>query len=344
MGLQPETRKYTGKIVVADDVDELRLHLCRVLEADGYLVYPASDGDGALALVRRESPDLVLTDVQMPSLNGIDLCRHIKENPATRLIPVVLLTGLENRHDRIEGIDAGADDFLRKPVSTPELRARVQSLVRLKRFTDDLDSAESIILSLALTVEARDSYTSGHCQRMAAYAATLGTHLGLVEEEIAALRRGGYLHDVGKVGIPDAILQKAGPLTVEEFEVVKRHTTIGDNLCGNLRLLRLVRPIVRHHHERTDGSGYPEGLSGEDIPFLAQIMGIVDVYDALTTDRPYRPAGSPDAACAALEREAEIGWRRADLVREFTGLCRKGQLDGSGLLDVSRLQGGASVA
>jgi putative two-component system response regulator len=190
MGLQSEPRKYAGKIVVADDVDELRLHLCRVLEADGYLVYPASDGDAALALVRRESPDLVLTDVRMPSLNGIDLCRRIKENPMTRLIPVVLLTGLENRHDRIEGIDAGADDFLTKPISTPELRARVQSLVRLKRFTDDLDSAESIILSLALTVEARDRYTSGHCHRMAAYAATLGQHLGLVEEEVAALRRG----------------------------------------------------------------------------------------------------------------------------------------------------------
>lgn len=343
MGLDPGARRYAGKIVVADDVEELLAYLCRVLTGDGYLVYPASDGDAALALIRREAPDLVLADVQMPTVNGIELCRRIKENPATRLIPVVLLTGLENSYDRIEGIDAGADDFLTKPVNTPELRARVRSLVRLKRFTDDLDSVESIILSLALTVEARDKYTSGHCQRMAAYAATLGVHLGVVEEEVGALRRGGYLHDVGKVGIPDAILQKAGPLTADEFEVVKRHTTIGDSLCGNLRLLRLVRPIVRCHHERADGSGYPDGLGGEEIPFLAQIMAIVDVYDALTTNRPYRSALTPDEACAALAREAQLGWRRADLVREFTGLCRSGRLARPAFVEPAELHGGASV-
>jgi putative two-component system response regulator len=164
---------------------------------------------------------------------------------------------------------------------------------------------------------------------MAAYAATFGLHLGLVEDEIAALRRGGYLHDLGKIAIPDAILLKTGPLSPDEFDVVKRHTTVGDQLCGNLRLLRLVRPIVRWHHERADGSGYPDGLRGAEIPFLAQIMGIVDVYDALTTDRPYRAALTWEAACAALEHEAELGWRRADLVRAFVGLCRAGQLPGT---------------
>ena len=207
-----------------------------------------------------------------------------------------------------------------------ELRARVRSLMRLKRFTDELDSAESIILSLALTVEARDRYTGGHCERMAAYAAALGIHLGLTTDEVGALRRGGYLHDIGKVAIPDAVLQKAGPLTADEFEIVKQHTTIGDRLCGNLRALRMVRPIVRCHHERADGSGYPDGLGGEDIPLLAQIMSVVDVYDALTTDRPYRPAMSAADACAELEHEADRGWRRADLVREFTTLCRSGVL------------------
>lgn len=344
MGRDPGTRRYAGTIVVADDVEEILAHLCGVLTGDGYLVHPASNGEAALALVWREAPDLVLTDVQMPTLGGIELCRRIKGDPVTRLIPVVLLTGLENRYDRIEGIDAGADDFLTKPVNTPELRARVRSLVRLKRFTDDLDSAESIILSLALTVEARDKYTSGHCQRMAAYAATLGAHLGLGGEEVGALRRGGYLHDVGKVGIPDAILQKAGPLTPDEFEIVKGHTTIGDNLCGNLRLLRSVRPIVRCHHERADGSGYPDGLGGEEIPFLAQIMGIVDVYDALTTNRPYRSAVTPDAACASLEHEAQRGWRRVDLVHEFTGLCRSGQLQRpAALVGLPPFQGGASL-
>jgi len=262
----------------------------------------------------------------MPSLNGIELCRRLKEDPTTRLIPVMLLTGLDGRKERLAGIDAGADDFLTKPVNNSELRARVRSLMRLKRFTDELDSAEAIILSLALTVEARDKYTGGHCERMAAYAATLGMHLGLTPDEVAALRRGGYLHDIGKVAVPDAVLQKAGPLTAEEFEIVKRHTTIGDQLCGNLRLLRMVRPIVRCHHERADGSGYPDGLTGEDIPLLAQVMSVVDVYDALTTDRPYRPALTAAEACATLEQEASRGWRRHDLVREFTALCRSGVL------------------
>ena len=318
--------KIAGKIVVADDNAALLETLCATLRADGYDVRPASDGDGAMSLVRDEAPDLVLTDINMPSLNGIELCRRLKGNTATRLIPVMLLTGLDGRTERLAGIDAGADDFLTKPVNNSELRARVRSLMKLKRFTDELDSAESIILSLALTVEARDRYTGGHCERMSAYVATLGMHLGLTTDEVGALRRGGYLHDIGKVAIPDSVLQKAGPLTPDEFEIVKQHTTIGDRLCGNLRLLRMVRPIVRCHHERADGSGYPDGLGGDDIPLLAQIMGVVDVYDALTTDRPYRPALSADAACATLEREADCGWRRADLVREFTTLCRRGVL------------------
>ena len=326
MGQDTSGKRGAGKIVVADDMAPLLETLSETLKSDGYDVYPASDGDVALSLVQSESPDLVLTDINMPSLNGIDLCRQLKENPSTRLIPVMLLTGLDGRSERLAGIDAGADDFLTKPVNTSELRARVRSLMRLKRFTDELDSAESIIISLAQTVEARDKYTGGHCERMAAYAATLGMHLGLTIDEVGALRRGGYLHDIGKVAIPDSLLQKAGPLTPDEFEVVKRHTTIGDRLCGNLRLLRMVRPIVRCHHERSDGSGYPDGLGGSDIPLLAQIMSVVDVYDALTTDRPYRPALSREDACATLEQEAGRGWRRADLVREFTTLCRTGVL------------------
>jgi putative two-component system response regulator len=333
--------RAAGKVVVADDNAPLLETLCATLKADGYVVHPAPDGEAAMALVRSVSPDLVLTDINMPSLNGIELCRRLKENAATRLIPVMLLTGMDGRSERLAGIDAGADDFLTKPVNNTELRARVRSLMRLKRFTDELDSAESIIMSLALTVEARDRYTGGHCERMAAYAATLGMHLGLTSDEVGALRRGGYLHDIGKVAIPDSVLQKAGPLTPDEFEIVKQHTTIGDRLCGNLRLLRMVRPIVRCHHERADGSGYPDGLGGGDIPLLAQIMGVVDVYDALTTDRPYRPALSTGDACATLEQEAERGWRRADLVREFTTLCRTGMLQRPETLDAAAVYGTA---
>jgi putative two-component system response regulator len=318
--------RNAGRILVADDVKANCDLLIGLLTRDGYSVQCAGDGAAALELIRQEPPDLVLSDVLMPVVDGFDLCRQIKADRATRLIPVVLVTSLSEREDRIEGINAGADDFLTKPVDSHELKARVRSLVRLKRFTDDLDSAESVILSLALTVEARDAYTSGHCERMAAYAAAFGVHLDLPDEDIAALHRGGYLHDVGKVGVADAVLLKPGRLTAGERAVMQRHTTIGEALCGDLRLLKPVRPIVRHHHERYDGSGYPDGLTGDQIPMLAQLLGIVDVYDALTTDRVYRSALTRDGACAELQAEAANGWHRADLVEAFLSLARSGRL------------------
>jgi len=320
------TPRTTGNIVIADDVEANRQLLWGLLTREGYTVHMASDGVAALDLVARQMPDVVITDVMMPEMDGFELCRRIKNNPATRLTPVVLVTSLAERNDRIAGINAGADDFLTKPFDPHELRARVRSLVSLKRYTDDLDSADSVILSLGLIVEARDGTTGGHCQRMAAFAAAFGAHLALPPEDIAALHRGGYLHDVGKVGVPDAILTKPGRLTPDEFEIMKRHTVIGDALCGDLRLLRGVRPIVRHHHERCDGSGYPDGLKDHDIPLLAQITGIVDVYDALTSDRPYRKALTQEAALKELLEEARRGWRRADLVDEFAGICADGHL------------------
>jgi putative two-component system response regulator len=315
-----------ARILVADDIEANRELLAALLARDGYTVVTAADGAAALAEVEREPPDLVLTDVMMPELNGFELCRRLKQQRATRLIPVVLVTALNERQDRIEGINAGADDFLTKPVDAHELRARVRSLIRLKRFTDDLDSAESVILSLALTVEARDAYTAGHCERMAGYAAAFGRHLQLGDDDVAALRRGGYLHDVGKIGVPDAVLSKPGPLTTDEFELMRRHTVVGDALCGDLRILRPVRGIVRHHHERADGTGYPDGLHGDRIPLLAQVMSIVDIFDALTTDRVYRAAITEEAACAELRAEADRGWRRRELVDQFVTLWESGGL------------------
>jgi putative two-component system response regulator len=306
-----------GKVLVVDDVSANVDLLKRLLTREGYKVVTALDGEQALEMLDREHPDLVLLDVLMPKLSGYEVCERIKHNKATRLTPVVLITALQESGDRIQGINAGADDFLTKPVNAHELKARVRSLVRLKRYTDDLDSAESVILSLALVIEARDAYTDGHCQRLAGYATALGTAIGLDEEQLAALYRGGYLHDLGKIGIPDAVLLKAGRLTPIEYEQIKQHPIIGDRLCGPMRSLRQVRPIVRHHHELLDGSGYPDGLKGDAIPLLAQIMGIVDVYDAVTTVRPYKIASSPEQAYDELTAEAKRGWRRKDLVDAF---------------------------
>jgi putative two-component system response regulator len=249
----------------------------------------------------------VLLDVTMPQLDGLEVCRRLKSDPATRFTPVVLVTGLSDLHDRIKGIEAGADEFLSKPVHPLELRARVGSLTRMKHLLDALDSAEAAFMTLALTIEARDPTTNGHCERLARHAVALGRALGLGDEDLQALNRGGFLHDVGKVGVPDAVLLKQGPLTIAEFELMKRHPDIGDSLCAPLQSLRAVRPIVRFHHERLDGSGYPLGLRGDEVPLLAQIVGIADVYDALTSHRPYRRALSHEEAARHLLDDAATG-------------------------------------
>jgi cyclic di-GMP phosphodiesterase len=315
-----------GVVLVADDEHENRALYARLLAGEGYEVHTVPDGASALIAIERHRPDVILLDVQMPGLDGFEVCRQVKLNPATRLTPVVMVTGLNERQNRIKGINSGADDFIVKPFDTEELRARVRSLIKLKRYTDDLESAESVIMSLALTVEARDSYTEGHCQRLAGYATALGEALHLANDDLAALYRGGYLHDVGKIGIADALLLKPSPLTPDEFNAIKQHTVIGERLCGNLRSLGPVRTIVRHHHERLDGSGYPDGLRGDAVPLLAQIVGIVDVYDAVTTTRPYRAAGPPERGYEELLLDVAGGARRADLVDTFIGLGRAGRL------------------
>lgn len=321
----PDDEGLAGaSVIVVDDVSGNRDLLRRLLTRDGYDVRVAADGAAALQMIHEAPPDIVLSDVMMPVMNGLELCRRLKADPSRRLIPVVLITGLSDRESRIEGIRAGADDFLNKPLDAHELSARVRSLLRLKRFTDDLDSAESVILTLAVTVEARDRSTGNHCERMAAFASAFGAHLGLSGTQIGALYRGGFLHDVGKIGIPDDVLLKPGPLTSEERAVMQRHTIIGEALCGNLRVLRPIRPIVRHHHERCDGSGYPDGLAGDAIPLLAQLIAIVDVYDALTSNRVYRAATTSGAALSELRAEAKRGWHRADLVDAFGELVARG--------------------
>jgi putative two-component system response regulator len=316
-----------GTVVVADDTPAVGEYLSRLLTRDGHRVVRAHNGAEALDLIAREQPDVALLDVMMPERSGFEVCQAIKSDPATRLIPVVLVTALQNLEDRIRGIEAGADDFLSKPPNPHELLARVRSLFRLKRYTDELDSAQSVIMSLALTIEARDAYTDGHCQRLATFAVAVGEALGLPPADVEALRRGGVLHDIGKVGVPDGVLLKPSRLTANEFDVMKQHTLIGDRLCAPLRSLKRVRPIIRHHHERLDGSGYPDGLAGDEIPQLAQIMSVVDIFDALTTDRPYRAAMTLDDACRELESEVDRGWRRGDLVDVFIALRREHRAD-----------------
>jgi len=317
------TRRRAPRILVVDDNPDIMELMRELLATRGYEVVSVPNAIQAEAEIARRPPDLILSDVIMPGKSGYELCRELKENPATRLIPVVLITGLSEREDRLQGIECGADDFLHKPIFSEELFARVKSLIKLKEFTDELETAESVLCTLGLSVESRDPYTEGHCERLAQNASDLGRFLGLNEESIIALRRGGYLHDLGKIAVPDEILKKGANLTPEEWEVMKQHPITGENICRPLKSLSLVLPIIRNHHEHSDGSGYPDRLHRHEIPLLARILQVVDVYDALRTARPYKPALGHEQAAATMKSEARNGLWDEELVAEFFAMLEK---------------------
>lgn len=307
-----------SRILVADDDPATLDLLNEMIKNLGFQPELASDGQEALDAIRENPPDLVLSDVMMPKMSGFELCKRIKEDRTTRLIPVVLLTGLGSTEDRVEGIEAGADDFISKPFHLSELSARVHSLLRLKQFTDELEHAEEVIFSLALAVEAKDPYTQGHCARLAHYSVVVGRRMGFDEEDLQSFRRGGILHDIGKIGIPENILLKPGPLDEDEMEEMRLHPVKGEQICKPLHSLSRALPVIRNHHERWDGRGYPDGLVAEDIPIGARIIAAVDYYDALVTDRPYRKALPIDEALRMLHEAVDSGHLDASIVRELS--------------------------
>jgi putative two-component system response regulator len=319
--LVPGRRKQS--ILVVDDNAVNAMLMKELLTSRGYATIAVQSAAAAEAEIQREAPDLILLDVVMPGKSGYELCRELKEDSKTRLIPIVMITGLTDREDRLKGIEAGADDFLTKPISAEELFARVKSLLKLKEFTDELETADSVLCTLGLSVEARDPYTEGHCERLARNAADLGRFLGVDDESIIALGRGGYLHDLGKIIVPDEILKKGTDLTPAEWEIMKRHPVTGETICRPLKSLRLVLPIIRHHHEHSDGSGYPDGLRDGEIPLLPRILQVVDIYDALRTARPYKPALGHEQAAVTMRTEARSGLWDEELVSEFFGMLDK---------------------
>jgi len=319
----PGLESHEGIILVADDNEANRELLSGLLTAEGYQVVCSANGQQALEQVNSGSIDLALLDVLMPRPTGFEVCQAMKSNQETRLIPVVLLTSLNSDSDRIQGILCGAEDFLSKPVNRHELLARVYSLMRLKHFTDELDHAETVLFSLALSIEAKDPYTEGHCDRLSKYSVALAEMLGLPDHVLVALRRGGLIHDIGKLAVPEHILLKPGPLTPEERKIMERHTIEGERICAPLRSFRNVLPIIRHHHEKQDGSGYPDGLKGEEIPLTARILQVTDVYDALTTDRPYRKALPLEKALVIMREEVKRGWWDGPLVDKLEALVTR---------------------
>lgn len=296
------------QVLIVDD-DETNAKLLETMIAPlKFTVHQASDGVQALHIVEKNDIDLVLLDIMMPGMSGFEVCRRLKSSENTRQIPVILITALDDMDARLKGIDAGADDFLSKPANMQELQARAKSLVRVRGLNRDYANIEYVLFSLANAVEAKDSSTQGHTERVANLATALGEKMGLSGRELSALRLGGILHDIGKIGISEEILNKPGLLTDDEWEQMKRHAEIGYQICLPLaKSLGGALDIIRHHHEKLDGDSYPDGLRAAEITMGARIMAVVDIYDALITDRPYRRALTTDRAVEILREESAAG-------------------------------------
>lgn len=322
--LDPSSRT----VLVVEDEARVRETLREALSLFGYRVVVVASAEAALTEIERAVPDLILTDVHMGAMSGVELCRRIKNDPRFALVPVVILTGVADLAARVAGLDAGADDFFAKPVEFTELRTRVGALLRVKGLVDELEHAEGVIGTLALTIEARDPYTMGHCERLSHYAVNLGRAVGADRALLRSLQWAGYLHDLGKIAVPDGVLLKPGPLTAEERVIINRHPVAGADLVSGLRTLDDVRPLIRHHHERWDGSGYPDRLAGEAIPLGARIMAVTDVFDALHTMRPYKKSLPIEEALDILRREADQGFWEPRIVSAFVDLVRGGLVHG----------------
>ena len=306
-----------GKILIVDDDDSIRDVLHHLLEREGFEIVTAKDGEEGLQAFESFHPDMVLLDVVMPKKNGFEVCRLLKHRPESRLVPVVLITGLSQTEDRVRGLECGADDLLIKPFDRTELLARVRSLLNLKAYTDELEQAADALFMLARVIEGKDPFTQGHCDRVADYAVRLGQRVGCTDEELSALRIGGVLHDIGKVAIPESVLLKDGRLSDNEWQLVRQHPVVGERICAPLTSLRPVLPIIRHHHESYDGTGYPDGLRGAQIPLVARVFQIADIYDALTTQRPYKPALTRSQAMEIMQEHVNQGRLDPSLLAQF---------------------------
>lgn len=304
-------------ILLVDGFDLNRRVVRATLNCTGARFIEAKRPSEAFDILTRERVDLVICDMFLPESSGMIFCRQLKADRATQLLPVLMLTSVEGSEHEVEGLTNGADEFLLQPSNPSVLKARVLSMLRHKAALDSLDEVESILFTLAQAVEERDKCTSDHCRRLSYFSVELGIRLGLSRNELLALHRGGYLHDIGKIGIPDSILNKTGELTEDEWRIMRSHVIRGEEICRPMKSLSNVLPIIRHHHEKWDGTGYPDRLKGENIPLLARILQIADVFDALSSERSYKKALSVSEACRQLEKEVEAGWRDSVLVPIF---------------------------
>lgn len=310
-------------VMVVDDEPSQRLLAREILEKEDYLVTEVDSGEQALVMLKAIEVDALLLDKRLPGIDGDEVCRRLRDDERHSLLPIIMLTGAGTPASLSKSLGAGANDFIRKPYNPAELAARVNAAVSHKWLTDELDSADSVLFALARIVEAKEKHTGDHCSRLAHMGVVFGNYLGLDARSVLALRRGGVMHDIGKIGIPDAILTKRGALDETEWSVMRRHPEIGYRLCSGLHSARDVLPIIRHHHERWDGGGYPDGLAGEEIPFLARVFQLLDIYDALSFKRAYKGAFPHEKVVAIMQEEAAKGWRDPELTRRFLDLLEE---------------------
>jgi putative two-component system response regulator len=322
-----ELQTTSATILIVDSADINRRLLKGILKAAQYRILECVCASDAMRLIDAQTVDLIIVDLVLPEMDGPAFCRWLKSNRRTQLVPVLMLTSIAGIENEIAGLTSGADEFLLKPLHPEVVRARIRAMLRNKAIIDSLEEAETILFALAQTVEGRDKYTGMHCERLAASSLRIGKALGLPNPELVTLYRGGYLHDIGKICMPDSILHKAGALTADQWEIVRQHPVKGEEICRPMKSLAPVLPIIRSHHERWDGSGYPDGLRGEEIPLHARILQIADIYDALVTARSYKPALTREEALRAIDQEVCAGWRDPELVSLFVNTVEEGMAE-----------------
>lgn len=323
---EPETGNRARILIVDDNETNVEL-ICMHLKPFDYDLIKAYDGDEALQMIQEEAPDLILLDLMMPRISGYEVCQKVKENPTTAFIPIIIITALRELDDKIKAMELGADDFLIKPFNKIELVTRIKSLLRLKQMYDEMEHVESMIFALAEALEAKDIYTRGHSERVAKYSVILAREMGMTDKEVAVIKKGSLLHDIGKIGVKDSVLNKVEKLTQEEIAHIRTHPARGYEICKSLKSFKEYLPCIRWHHERMDGKGHPDGLNGEHIPLTARICSITDAFDAMTSNRPYRKGVSPLQAANIFERELDSGQWDPELLKVFINLIRNSYME-----------------
>ena len=309
-----------GTVLVVDDEAQIRGLLTALLKPQGYVVQTAASAEEAQERLKTLRPDVILLDLHLPGKSGQDILAQLRADPVTRLLPIIMVTGEATGENRLRAIAGGVTDFVAKPFASEELLVRVKSLVQLKRFTDALEHAEHVIVALARTIDARDAYTAQHSERVSVYAGRLGAKSRVTDIQLEAEKSGGLFHDIGKIAIRDAGLLKPSSLTPEEFAEIRKHPVVGRELLSGMKTLAFALDVVYAHHERLDGSGYPDGISGESIPLTARVTTIADIFDALTTARVYRAALTRAEALEIMTQEARRGWWDTRLLDTFRGV------------------------